>query len=250
MVGDSKTLYELIRALPRLTASEAKIVAFIQRAHSRLAFEKVTSIAQKAGVGKASVVRFIARLGFASFNDFQKCLQEELQERLEKPLERFLQRQGPAKPGQADLLGRAITQVVKNLQEAHARIKPEQFEEAVRLLALSEGTVYVAGNLTSFGLAYYFWVYAHYLRERVTRLNNLGSDLPCQLLDVQAQDVLFVVTHHLYSRQTQLIVEYFAQRGGAIIMLSDAEVNPFSQDRKSTRLNSSHNSESRMPSSA
>ena len=227
---EPKNLYERIQQLQRLTNSEAKIVDFIHHAHSRIAFEKVTSIAQKANVGKASVVRFISRLGFESFRDFQKCVQEEIQERLEKPIERFLSRERSIKikNGEADSLGQGIAQIMKNLREAHERIKPEQFNEAIRLLSLSKGAIYVAGNLTSFGLAYYFWIYARYLRDRVHLINNLGSALPYQLLDVKSRDILFVITHHLYSKQTQLIVEYFAQQGSNIIMLSDTEINPFS----------------------
>jgi DNA-binding MurR/RpiR family transcriptional regulator len=223
----STNLYERIGALQKLTASEAKIVDFLLRGRSEVAFETATSIGEKAGVSKASVVRLISRLGFASFGDFQKCLQTEIQERLDKPIERFRLRRGQTKDGKVDLLGQTIAHIMKNLQEAHDRIKPEQFEEAARLLALSKGAIYVAGNLSSFGLAQFFWYHAHYLRERVYLLDNLGSTLPHQLLDVTDQDILFLITHRVYSRQSQLVAEYFARRG-RIIMLSDAEVNPFS----------------------
>lgn len=229
-VMDGGTLFDRIQKLNRLTKSEAKIVNFINHAHSRIAFEKVTSIAKKADVGKASVVRFISRLGFESFKGFQNCVQEEIQDHLEKPIERFLthEQSGGSRNDEKDLLKQTITQVVKNLHGAHERIKPKKFEEAARLLSNTKSTLYVAGNLASFGLAYFFWVYARYLRERVQLVENLGSVAPYELLDVRAKDTLFVVTHHLYSRQTQLIVEFFALREAKIVMLTDTEINPFS----------------------
>ena len=229
MAGE-KNLFDRIMDLKSLTKSEAKIVNFINRAHSRIAFEKVTSIAQKADVGKASVVRFISRLGFESFRDFQKCVQEEINDRLEKPIERFLlhEQSGNYRDGESDILEQSIVQIIKNLQGAHDRITPKHFEEAAQQLSQTSGSLYVAGNLASFGLAYFFWVYARYLRERVHLINNIGSVLPYQLLDVKAKDTLFVITHHLYSKQTQLIVEFFARQGTKIIMLTDTEINPFS----------------------
>jgi DNA-binding MurR/RpiR family transcriptional regulator len=227
---DKGTLLDRIQKLNRLTPSEAKIVNFINQAHSRIAFEKVTSIAKKADVGKASVVRFISRLGFESFKDFQNCVQEEIQDRLEKPIERLLtlKRSRGSRNDEKDLLKQTITQVVKNLHGAHERIKPEKFEEAARLLSDTRSTLYVAGNLASFGIAYFFWVYARYLRERVQLIHNLGSVAPYELLDVTGKNTLFVVTHHLYSRQTQLLVEFFARWKAKIVILTDTEINPFS----------------------
>jgi DNA-binding MurR/RpiR family transcriptional regulator len=227
---DGGTLFDRIQQLNRLSASEAKIVNFINRAYSRIAFEKVTSIAQKADVGKASVVRFISRLGFESFKDFQRCVQAEIQSRLEKPIERLLadEQSGGDRNHGNELLKQAISQVVKNLHGAQERIKPKKFEEAARLLSNTRGTLYIAGNLASFGLAYFFWVYARYLRERVQLIENLGAVVPYELLDVSAKDTLFVITHHLYSRQTQLIVEFFARREAKIVILTDTEINPFS----------------------
>ncbi|MBI5580037.1 MAG: MurR/RpiR family transcriptional regulator [Deltaproteobacteria bacterium] len=229
MAGE-KNLFDRIMDLKSLTKSEAKIVNFINHAHSRIAFEKVTSIAQKADVGKASVVRFISRLGFDSFKDFQKCVQEEINDRLEKPIERFLlhEKSGNYRDGDSDILEQSIAQIIKNLQGAHDRITPKHFKKAAQQLSQTSGSLYVGGNLASFGLAYFFWLYARYLRERVHLINNLGSVLPYQLLDVKAKDTLFVITHHLYSKQTQLIVEFFAKQGAKIIMLTDTEINPFS----------------------
>ena len=228
MNGD--TLFDRIQKLNRLTTSEAKIVNFINHAHSRIAFEKVTSIAKKADVGKASVVRFISRLGFESFKDFQNCVQEEIQDRLEKPIERLLtlKQSGGSRNDEKDLLKQTIAQIVKNLHGAHERIKAEKFEKAARLLSNTRSTLYVAGNLASFGLAYFFWMYARYLRARVQLIQNLGSVAPYELLDVKAKDTLFVVTHHLYSRQTQLLVEFFARWNAKIVILTDTEINPFS----------------------
>jgi DNA-binding MurR/RpiR family transcriptional regulator len=224
----TESLFEKIGNLRDLTASEAKIVHFIRRAFPRVVFETATSIGQKAGVSKATVVRFISRLGYPSFARFQESLQLEMQEQLDKPIERFKLRRTQIGGGEIDHLAQNITQIMENLRGAHDRIKPEHFKKAAHLLARNEGAVYVVGSLNSFGLAYFFWYYANYLRGRVHLLDNLGSALPHQLSNLAATDILFVITHRRYSRQTELIVQYFAQHGNRIIMLSDIEANPFS----------------------
>jgi len=59
----TNNLIERIRALKKLTPSEAKIAVFLSRCFPEIVFENVTTISPKSGVSKATVVRFISRLG-------------------------------------------------------------------------------------------------------------------------------------------------------------------------------------------
>jgi len=221
-------LLERLRKLEGLTPGQAKIADFFQRFYPQLVFESVTSISHKTGLSKATVVRFISRLGYGSFAEFRDQLRQETVCRLDSPRDRYSLSKAELVEGPSGCLGQNITAVMRNLQEAHARIGPERFLEAARLLALGEGALYVMGQMNSYGMAHLFWSMASYLRERVYLLDNQASALPNRLVDVTAKDVLLAITRRRYALQTSLTVNHFAQRGGKVVLLCDGEVTPIS----------------------
>lgn len=221
-------LLDRIKSCTRLTSSESRIADFFQRTYPEVVFETATSIAKKVGVSKPTVVRFISRLGYESFTQFQENLQQEIQERLERPIERYPLGKRQVIEGDSDILGKSIAYILKNLRETQSRIKDAQFQKVAKELAMTPGAVYIIGSLSAFGLAQYFWYYLSYLRERVFLLDNLGSTLPNQLFHVAPKDLLLVITHRRYSRNTLLAAEHFAQKGGRIFVLADGEVTPVS----------------------
>jgi len=226
---EERDLFNRIKGLRRLTRSEAKIVDFFERSHPRIVFETATSISQKAGVSKASVVRFLARLGYGRFSEFQSQLRSDIERKLDRPIDRYLFQRNGVKKGARDILHQSLSDIIRNLQKSYDRIPLKTFRKAARVFALGKGVLYVAGDLSSFGLAFYFWYLASYMRDGVRLLHNIGSTLPNQLFNVTSRDILFVVTYRRYSRQTRTIAEHFAQRAARIIQLSDAEVTPISQ---------------------
>lgn len=221
-------LPERLRQLDRLTPSEAKIADFFQREYPRVAFETPTSISEKAGVSKATVVRFLARLGYQGFSDFQEQLRCELVRRLNRPIDRFAFKKSQSPGGEEDLLGQVIDSVMKDLRETHARNRTSTIWEAARMLASSRNSLYVIGQHSSFGLAHYFWCRAVYLRPRCHLIDNLGGTLPQQMMDVGKGDVMLVVIHRGYTSQTLTLARHFAQRGGRIVVLTDREDSPAS----------------------
>ena len=119
-MSDSE-LIRKIRALDRLTPGETKIADFVCRQYPEVAFENVTSISRKTGVSKATVVRFIRRLGYEGFTHFRDSLRADMMAEYASPKQRFtlLKQQ---LDGDRDLLGQSITVIMKNLQQALARL--------------------------------------------------------------------------------------------------------------------------------
>ena len=64
-------LIERIRALGKLTPSEAKIADYFSRNYWNLIFDNTTSISKNTGVSKPTVVRFITKLGYDRFSAFR-----------------------------------------------------------------------------------------------------------------------------------------------------------------------------------
>ncbi len=223
---DTKTLPERIRSLERLTPSEARIAEYFHSAYPSVAFDTPTSISEKTGVSKATVVRFISRLGYNGFPDFQENLRREVVRRLNRPIDRFILSKRPGEDRPADYLGHGIENVLRDVRELHARNSPEQLWAAAQMMADPDHALYVVGQHSSFGLAHHFWCRAVYLRGRTYLIDNLAAALPQQMMEVGSGDVLLAITHRDYSRQTLEVARYFVKRGGKVVVLTDREDAP------------------------
>ncbi len=191
-----------------------------------MAFETATSISRRTGLSKATVVRFISRLGYDGFADFQERLKNEFMDLLESPINRFTDKHDPNGPNGKDYLGSTVASSISNLQELQDRNDPAKITEVAGLMALNPGRLYVLGMLTSFGLAQIFWSLVNYLRPGVVLLDNRYSSLPNQIVNVTEDDVLLAITHRRYSRQTDLTIHSFSGLGAKVVLLTDSALNP------------------------
>lgn len=64
------SFFERIRELGRMTPSEARIAEHMEKVYPMIALETITTICECADVGRATVVRFIQKLGYDSFSTF------------------------------------------------------------------------------------------------------------------------------------------------------------------------------------
>jgi len=74
------------RRLGECSPAERKVGRVLLAAYPSAGFETVARLAERAGVSGPTVVRFVNRLGFRGFPDFQQALREELAERTASPL--------------------------------------------------------------------------------------------------------------------------------------------------------------------
>jgi DNA-binding MurR/RpiR family transcriptional regulator len=225
---ENKNLLQRIKGLEKLTRSEEKIAAFLEHHYPLTAFETITSISTKASVGKATVGRFIKRLGYRNFPDFMNSIQDEMISRLESPIERYAKKRVTDAKQAEDQLELHISHAIRNLQETLKRIDKIRFNEAAELMATCEGRLFVAGAATSQALADYFHLLASYLRRDVHLVDVNAGTLAHQLADVSSNDVLFAMTHQRFAKITVQISGWFKKRKGRVVLLTDRENTPIS----------------------
>ncbi|MCD6430871.1 MAG: MurR/RpiR family transcriptional regulator [Deltaproteobacteria bacterium] len=223
---EQKNLIERIRSLPKLTPSEVKIADFLARHYPEIVFENATTISQKTGVSKATVVRFIARLGYDSFAKFQQQLRNDLVVRRELPVSRYtlIKKQDSGKA--EDILALSLNAIMKNLQEFHAQIESDTFMNIARLLIETPGALHISGQRSSYALAHLFHGLMRRLRQQTFLLGGDLSSIPDALIDVQAQDTLFAIFRYPYAKITYKVAKYFASQKARIILLTDSNFSP------------------------
>lgn len=223
----TRDLLQRIRALGQLTPSEAKIADYFSRNYWNLVFENTTSISDNTGVSKATVVRFIAKLGYDRFSVFIEALRNNFVEgQGSLPIRYYLKKKLLADDGQEDVLGHNFSHIARNLQHTHASIDQGQFWEAARLIARSRGAVFITGQRSSYALAYLFYNMIHRIRPACTLIGSQTASLPDRLIDVGPDNLLFAVFRHPYAKTTLRIAQHFERCGAPVILLTDSAFNP------------------------
>ena len=69
------------------TPAEQKVARALTTSAMLAGFETVAALAKRAGVSGPTVVRFVTRLGYASYADFQRALLNEMEARGTSPLD-------------------------------------------------------------------------------------------------------------------------------------------------------------------
>src|SRR6266704_2783260 len=145
---------ELVRhRLASLSPAERKLARVLLASYPIAGLESVARFAERAGVSPPTVTRFITKLGFRGYPEFQEVLRHEVQNRLSSPLERY--RDEVPGRGAGTLLTDALDVSRRNLQATVEQLSHHDFEEAVGLLCDVRRRVLVLGGRVSAQLARY-----------------------------------------------------------------------------------------------
>src|SRR3984893_8949285 len=106
---------ELVRQrLASLSPAERKLARVLLASYPIAGLESVARFAERAHVSPPTVTRFITKLGFSGYPEFQEVLRHEVQARLSSPLERY--RDEAPGQGADTLLTGALDVSRRNLQ--------------------------------------------------------------------------------------------------------------------------------------
>src|SRR5215472_18726264 len=72
-----------------LSPAERKLARVLLASYPIAGLESVARFAERAGVSPPTVTRFITKLGFRGYPEFQETLRREVQSRLSSPLARY-----------------------------------------------------------------------------------------------------------------------------------------------------------------
>ncbi|MCG8615391.1 MAG: MurR/RpiR family transcriptional regulator [Desulfobacterales bacterium] len=224
----SKQFIKRIQALDKLTPKEKKIADFFARNYDDLVFENLSSIGRKADVSKPTVLRFINKLGFARFAEFNRALRDEMNLTHDTLHIRYSLKKKLLQDSQEDILAQNFSNTIKNLETTYSRMDRAVFTEIARAIADVRGRLYIFGQRSSHALAYMFYNMIRRVLADIMLVPAGCSAEPDPLLDVTADDVLFVVFRHPYGTDAARLISYFRSCGGKVILLTDSELNPAS----------------------
>lgn len=211
------------REMDRLPRAERRVAHTLLAGYPMVGLDTVAEFAHRANTSGPTILRFIKRLGFDSYNDFQHALRRELQERLESPLSRYDQAQPIETADASERLTRAIC---ANVERAASLLSRAELSEIVDILADRQRPVTLVGGRFTHLLAAYLHRYLRELRAQVYLLEEGGQRWAEWLLDCGRQDVLFVFDVRRYQHSVIELARNAENRGVTVVLVTDVWGSP------------------------
>jgi DNA-binding MurR/RpiR family transcriptional regulator len=232
LVDDCASIAEHVRgSAGRLTAQERKAAQALLMNYPTAGLAPVAEFAERAGVSAPTVLRFVAKLGFLGYPDFQRQLREELEAQLASPLAKPARKARPRSP-QRPFIDPFAEAAVANLQGTFRNLREDDFSAIVDLLCDRRRSVHLIGGRFTDALARYLAAHLSLVRPDVRHVPSGIGVWRDRLLDIKRRDVLVVFDIRRYQEDVVAFARDAAARGPEIVLLTDQWISPISRQAK------------------
>jgi DNA-binding MurR/RpiR family transcriptional regulator len=225
--SDQPSLAERIRhEMDSFTPTEKRAAHLLLSHYPFAGLDTVAEFAARAGISAPSVLRFVTRLGFGGFPDFQKHLREELEAQLLSPLAKA----GPADKSQgAPALASFTDAVIGNLKATVENIAPAEFDAVVALLGDPRRRVHLTGGRFTGALARYAESHLRIVRSHVDFIEGQQSLWRDRMIEIGRRDVIVAFDIRRYQEDVIALCETAARQGATVVLLTDAWLSPIAR---------------------
>jgi DNA-binding MurR/RpiR family transcriptional regulator len=224
---EAATIGELVRdRMGSVTPAERKVARALLAGYPVAGLESLTQLAAQAGVAAPTVLRFVRKLGFEGFPEFQRALRSEVQARMSSPVSLY-----PAKAirGRDEILGASLRTFSRALEKTFHAVPASEFQAVVRLLSDERRRVVLTGGRFSQLLAHYLHVQLHMLRPGCVLVGSTFDPRGYALVDVGRSDVLCAFDYRRYQEDTIVLARAAAARGATVIAFTDPWLSPVAE---------------------
>ncbi|WP_348646257.1 MurR/RpiR family transcriptional regulator [Pseudohalocynthiibacter sp. F2068] len=209
-----------------LTVTERKLCTALLSDYPFAGLEPIQSLAEMTKTSPPTVSRFVTKLGFNGYLDFQRHLISELKEGQRSPVDL----QKTSKPVQGAFLASFLGRANALLQETSNAVSEAQFERICSLLSDETRNIYVVGGRMSDALGLYLSRHLRQVRSKVYHLPSDPEVWPEYLLRMRPKDVLVVADFRRYQRSLHALSEKAANtRNVQIVLMTDKWLSPVSK---------------------
>lgn len=224
-VKDSKYLMSHIQSqYPKFSKGQKLIAQYILKNYDKVAFMTACKLGETVGVSESTVVRFANALGYSGYPKLQDALQELIKNKLTT-----VQRMDIDKEFNDDctILKKVLKSDIDNIKETLDEIDKKAFEEASNKI-LKAKRIYILGMRSSFTIAQYLGFYLDIILDSVHVIRMDMGDAFEQVVKINKDDVLIVVSFPRYSKKSCQIASYAKEKGAHIVSLTDSLFAPVS----------------------
>ncbi|MBV6648340.1 MurR/RpiR family transcriptional regulator [Hoeflea alexandrii] len=216
-------------ALGTLPGAEKKIAHAFLANYPSIGLSTIAELAALAGTSAPTVLRFVSRLGFESYPEFQRVLRNDVQAQLMSPLERA-RTTGPDIDNPA--LKASFAGITANLAATLRAVPESEFEAACDLLSDHKSACYFLGGRFTDTIAAYMAAHLQIIRPNVRHFDGQTSTWRDQLLDVRPGDVAVLFDIRRYQSDLVRLGELLVERKARILLITDPWLSPIARSAR------------------
>jgi DNA-binding MurR/RpiR family transcriptional regulator len=220
-----KFMDRMAKAADALTQREKALADYLIANYPQGLLESATDIARHVGISASTVVRFFAKLDYASFPDAQREARIAVSSKMASPV----QRAGVALRHENSLqavLDESFLIDRTNIDATREGLDLADVDGMVRTLARSSGRVFVVGEKNSHAIAHYLHIHLNLCLPNVQMLDTRQSVIADNLVWLTDKDVVLAISIRRYSRQVLQAAQYARQIGGKVLAITDSPLAP------------------------
>jgi DNA-binding MurR/RpiR family transcriptional regulator len=211
--------------LGECSAAERRVARALLASYPAAGLSTVAALAERAEVSAPTVLRFLARLGFGGFPEFQRALRDELAERETSPLTAYRAAERTGAPPQG-ALPRAAAALPAAVAGTLAELPRGELDAVVRLLADQNLRVTVTGGRFSGLLAHYLVLHLMQIRGGSRLLPAAPVERTDLLVDVGRRDLFVIFDFRRYEEPTLALAREVTGRGAKVVLFTDRWLSP------------------------
>ena len=171
------------------------------------------------------MLRFVAKLGYPSYPEFQRALRSEIHESLLSPLDKD-RRDRDDTAAAPSALTQIVDRVRANLAETAHDLSESELDEACALVGDLKHQCYCLGGRFTDSVAAYMASHLRIVRPGVRRFEGQASTWRDQILDVRAGDVAVIFDIRRYQEDLLEVAQRLAERKARIVLVTDQWLSP------------------------
>lgn len=202
----------------QLTKSEKRIANYLRKHQEECAFLSAAELAAKLELSEATTVRFARSMGFDSYPDMRRLLQNSYRQRVTHSA-RLRGRLGDLRET-GDVFDRLVVSDIDYMTQALETVNRDELNRAVELLRTHK-RIFVFGVGPSVSLVDLIEIRLSRFGYQVIPLKTGGREILDSMLLMTENDLFFIICFFDVSSTLQFVLDYVNQIHCPVIMLTD-----------------------------
>jgi DNA-binding MurR/RpiR family transcriptional regulator len=221
----SETIGEEIRErLGEMTPSERRVARTLLATYPTAGLESLPQLAEGSGVTGPTVLRFVRKIGFEGYPDFQRSLRHEVQARTEG-LPSLYRTKGGSQDD--DVLRQSHEAFTSALDATLTSSSLEQdLAPVVALLADPKRRIWFAGGRFSQFVASYLCLQMRMLRPGCAVVGESPQRRKLDTYEISRRDVVCLFDYRRYQQDTIAAGAVAADHGAVVVVFTDPWLSP------------------------
>jgi DNA-binding MurR/RpiR family transcriptional regulator len=216
---------DITNRLDSLTPKAQTLGNYIMQNPSKVVFMTTRELAETCEVSEATVVRFVATIGYQGYSEFQQALKDFVNTGMSLP-ER-VNMKGLKEPG-LDRFHRGVLEELNNLKYMYETIDVETMNQFVEHLDVSEN-VFITGSRLSYTFAYYLGWSLTKIRKGIHILKGSDSTAIDFLTNAPENSLVILTAATRYPNELIKLSKLVRRLGHTLLVLTDSSISPVIQ---------------------